>query len=39
MITRRAAVLGKPVAHSRSPVLHNAGYVAAEPGGWQYDKI
>jgi shikimate dehydrogenase len=39
MITRRAAVLGRPVAHSRSPVLHNAGYVAAGLGGWQYDKI
>ena len=25
----RAAVLGKPVGHSLSPVLHNAGYVAA----------
>lgn len=28
MLTRRAAVLGKPVGHSLSPVLHNAGYHA-----------
>lgn len=25
-MTRRAAVLGKPVSHSLSPVIHNAGY-------------
>lgn len=29
MLTRRTAVLGKPVKHSLSPVLHNAGYRAA----------
>lgn len=28
MLTRRAAVLGKPIAHSLSPVIHNAGYQA-----------
>ena len=27
--TARAAVLGKPIAHSLSPVIHNAGYAAA----------
>ena len=32
MTTRRAAVLGKPVGHSRSPDLHNAGYAAAGLG-------
>lgn len=32
----RAAVLGKPVAHSLSPVIHNAGYRAAGLSGWQY---
>jgi shikimate-5-dehydrogenase len=32
----RAAVLGKPVRHSLSPVLHNAGYVAAGLSGWAY---
>ncbi|HEX6685697.1 MAG TPA: shikimate dehydrogenase [Candidatus Limnocylindrales bacterium] len=28
MLTRRAAVLGKPITHSLSPVIHNAGYQA-----------
>ena len=36
MIQRRAAVLGKPVAHSLSPVIHNAGYLAAGLAGWSY---
>jgi len=36
---RRAAVLGKPIEHSRSPVLHNAGYAAAGLSGWTYAKI
>jgi shikimate dehydrogenase len=36
---RRAAVLGKPVAHSLSPVLHNAGYAAADLRGWSYTAI
>ncbi len=39
MTGRRAAVLGKPIDHSRSPVLHNAGYAAAGLRGWQYTKI
>jgi shikimate dehydrogenase len=39
MTTRRAAVLGKPVGHSRSPDLHNAGYAAAGLGDWQYTAI
>jgi shikimate dehydrogenase len=26
VLTRKAAVLGKPVSHSLSPVIHNAGY-------------
>lgn len=33
----RAAVLGSPVAHSLSPVLHRAGYAAAGLDGWEYD--
>ena len=33
----RAAVLGSPVAHSLSPVLHRAGYAAAGLEGWAYD--
>jgi shikimate dehydrogenase len=32
----RAAVLGKPIAHSLSPVIHNAGYAAAGLDGWRY---
>lgn len=35
----RAAVLGKPIAHSLSPVLHNAGYAAAGLDGWLYTAI
>ncbi|BCB89048.1 shikimate dehydrogenase [Phytohabitans suffuscus] len=35
----RAAVLGKPVAHSLSPVIHNAGYAAAGLTGWSYTAI
>jgi shikimate dehydrogenase len=33
----RAAVLGRPVSHSLSPVIHNAGYVAAGLSQWSYD--
>ena len=36
---RRAAVLGSPVAHSLSPALHRAGYVAAGLTHWRYDRI
>ena len=35
----RAAVLGKPIGHSRSPVLHSAGYAAAGLTGWSYTAI
>lgn len=38
-IPKRAAVLGKPIAHSLSPVIHNAGYVAAGLTGWTYTAI
>lgn len=38
-VTNRAAVLGSPVEHSLSPVLHNAGYEAAGLGGWEYTRI
>ncbi len=37
--SRRAAVLGKPIAHSLSPVLHNAGYAAAGLRHWRYTAI
>ena len=33
----RAAVLGSPITHSLSPVLHRAGYRAAGLSGWEYD--
>jgi len=36
-VTRRAAVLGSPVAHSLSPVLHRAAYQALGLSGWAYD--
>ncbi|WP_436527884.1 shikimate dehydrogenase [Actinoplanes sp. HUAS TT8] len=37
--SRRAAVLGKPIAHSLSPVIHRAGFEAAGLTGWTYDAI
>ncbi|MFZ9986932.1 MAG: shikimate dehydrogenase, partial [Candidatus Nanopelagicales bacterium] len=36
MATRRAAVLGSPIVHSRSPLLHRAAY-AALGLDWQYE--
>lgn len=33
----RAAVLGKPVSHSLSPVLHKAGFAANDLNGWDYE--
>ena len=36
---RRAAVLGSPIEHSLSPVLHGAAYQALDLHGWHYDKI
>lgn len=39
LVTHRAAVLGKPIEHSRSPILHNAGYEAAGLEGWNYGAI
>lgn len=35
----RAAVLGDPIAHSKSPALHTAGYRAAGLDGWGYTAI
>ncbi len=34
----RAAVLGSPIAHSLSPVLHRAAYRALGLTGWDYQK-
>jgi shikimate dehydrogenase len=35
----RAAVLGRPVAHSLSPLLHRAAYVALGLTDWTYDAL
>jgi shikimate dehydrogenase len=39
VVGRRAAVLGKPIAHSLSPVLHNSGYAALGLVDWRYTAI
>lgn len=36
---RRAAVLGSPIAHSLSPVLHRAAYRELGLGHWSYDRF
>lgn len=36
---RRAAVLGSPIVHSRSPQLHLAAYRALGLQGWTYERI
>ncbi|MEV3969399.1 shikimate dehydrogenase [Streptomyces sp. NPDC050698] len=36
---RRAAVLGSPIAHSLSPVLHRAAYQELGLEGWTYDRF
>lgn len=38
-VPHRAAVLGSPIAHSLSPVLHRAGYAALGLNGWRYDRF
>jgi shikimate dehydrogenase len=38
-VPRRAAVLGSPIAHSRSPQLHLAAYRALGLSDWTYDRI
>jgi shikimate-5-dehydrogenase len=35
----KAAVLGKPIAHSLSPALHRAAYRALGLTGWTYDLV
>ncbi|KAB8295399.1 shikimate dehydrogenase family protein [Bifidobacterium avesanii] len=37
-VNHRCAVLGKPIAHSLSPVLHNAAYRALGLDDWRYDR-
>src|SRR6516165_7555832 len=36
---RKAAVLGRPIAHSRSPELHLAAYRALGLHDWAYERI
>jgi len=36
---RRAAVLGRPIGHSLSPVLHSAAYRALGLAGWRYEAV
>ncbi|GGX34697.1 shikimate 5-dehydrogenase [Streptomyces malachitofuscus] len=36
---RKAAVLGSPIAHSLSPVLHRAAYTELGLEGWTYDRF
>ncbi|GAA0406461.1 shikimate dehydrogenase [Microbispora corallina] len=36
---RRAAVLGSPIAHSLSPVLHRTAHAALGLGDWRYDAV
>jgi shikimate dehydrogenase len=36
---RRLGVLGWPVAHSRSPAIHNAALAAAGFAGWRYQLL
>src|SRR6201999_3916703 len=39
MSMKKAAVLGSPIAHSRSPQLHLAAYRALGLDEWTYDRI
>ncbi|MEU1216035.1 shikimate dehydrogenase [Streptomyces sp. NPDC005791] len=38
-IPRRAAVLGSPIAHSLSPVLHRAAYAELGLDHWSYERF
>jgi shikimate dehydrogenase len=38
-VNRRAAVCGKPIGHSLSPVIHSAGFAAAGLLTWSYTPI
>ena len=37
-IRHRAAVIGSPVSHSLSPVLHRAAYAGLGLDGWSYER-
>ncbi len=36
---RKAAVVGSPIAHSLSPVLHGAAYASLGLDGWTYERV
>jgi shikimate dehydrogenase len=38
-LSARAGVLGWPVAHSRSPAMHEAAYAATGLDGWRYQLL
>ncbi|WP_069173259.1 shikimate dehydrogenase [Streptomyces griseus] len=38
-VSRRAAVLGSPIAHSLSPALHRAAYAELGLEEWSYDRF
>jgi shikimate dehydrogenase len=38
VVTHRAAVLGMPIEHSLSPVLHTAAYAELGLAGWDYGR-
>ena len=38
-VPRKAAVLGSPIAHSKSPLLHLAAYRALGLSDWTYERI
>jgi shikimate dehydrogenase len=38
-VTVRLGVLGWPVAHSRSPAMHNAALAALAMDGWRYQRL
>lgn len=35
---KQALVIGSPIAHSRSPLLHNTGYKALQLSDWSYGR-
>lgn len=39
MTTHRCAVLGSPIAHSLSPLIHNTAYRVLGLTGWRYDAF
>ena len=38
-VSRRAAVIGKPIAHSLSPILHRAAYGGLGLAHWRYERL